>query len=85
MGESDYVQEKHRELLDLLRDTTETQNPEWEGAYFKIHMALFADDSKDAISYEADANVLFDTLCLYEIDPTPARSWAHPIMSRKLD
>jgi len=84
VGESSYLTGKHKELLNLLKYRVETQNPEWENENFKIHLTLLRNNLNDIPLDIKDSSIKFDSLCLYELDPTHVRGWTNKIWCKKL-
>lgn len=82
------LKECHKRLYSLLKNNVISKNPEYEDDHFIAHLTLFRDPENKfpANSYSLDINqIVFDTLCLYEIDPTPNRGFAHRIACRYLN
>lgn len=76
----------HKDFCNLTDSKVVTSNPEWEGDNFKPHMTLYRDSSDR--SFEDDMIIkeaVFDKISLYEIDPTPNRSFAKLIFTKKLE
>lgn len=78
----------HKKLYGLLKNNIISKNPEYEDDNFTAHLTLFRDPKKNlSVNLNnLDINrIVFDTLCLYEIDPTPNRSFAREIAYRYLN
>lgn len=81
------LKEQHKKLNNILKEKIISINPEYEEEYFAAHLTLFRDPKNNlpANSYSLDINqIVFDALCLYEIDPTPSRSFARKIACKYL-
>lgn len=81
-GESDYVREKHLEIMKSLAGSTIDLRPEFGGEKYKIHMTLLRGQEAESIPHLGEMR--FDRICIYEIDPTLDRAYAHKILCKKL-
>lgn len=84
VGENENLKLAHKSMLKLLNEKITTQDPQYEADNFKIHLTLFRDKDIKEEYNKYLGEIVFDRLCLYELDPTPARSWAKQIYCKQL-
>lgn len=81
------LKEQHKKLNNLLKEKIVSINPEYEDEHFAAHLTLFR-DPKNNLSANLNnldiKRIIFDEICLYEIDPTPSRSFARKIACKYL-
>ena len=77
----------HKKLQGLLKNIAISKNPEYEDDCFAAHLTLFR-DPKNKLSpnwNSIDINkIVFNKICLYEIDPSSKRCFAYKIKCRYL-
>ena len=81
------LKEQHKKLYGLLRDMAININPEHEDDNFTAHLTLFRDpENKLSPNWNSldIKKIVFNKICLYEIDPTPERHFAYIIKCRYL-
>lgn len=86
-GKSTMLLEKHKEIVALLKDHTETVNPEWEGNNFTAHMTIVR-DPKNRFHLEKEdlgiKEIPLDEIQLVEMDATPNKIVSRLLYSKFL-
>ena len=82
-GNSEYIMQRHEVLLKMLAEEIITQDPEYEGGQFKMHMTLLRGNASKADYEKYLSEINFDKLCLYELDPSAERLWARKIYCKE--
>ena len=84
VGENSKLLDYHKKLLGELEGKVKTKNPTFEGEGFKIHLTLFRGVSPNIAPNILEKEITFDKICLYELDPSTARSFANKIACKSL-
>lgn len=86
--ESHELKMYNKALIESLSNMVVTKNPEYEGHSFTAHLILVRDHEnkfKESDFSELKINeIVFNRMCLYEIDPTAERRFANQIACKPL-
>lgn len=81
------LKECHKKMYGLLKNKVVSKNPEYEDDHFIAHLTLFRDPKNNLSAGLNGLNIkqiVFNAICLYEIDPTPNRRFARKIACKYL-
>lgn len=77
----------HKKLQGLLKNVVISKNPEFEDDHFTAHLTLFRDpENKLSPNWNSldIKKIVFNKICLYEIDPSSKRCFAYKIKCKRL-
>ncbi|MFZ2188771.1 MAG: hypothetical protein WAV73_04380 [Candidatus Moraniibacteriota bacterium] len=86
-GKNRVLFEKHKELVALLKDYTQTVNPEWEENNFTAHLTIVQDPENRFQIKKEDLGIKeipLDEIRLVEIDPAPIKIHSRLLYSKIL-
>ncbi|MAF79778.1 hypothetical protein CL629_01730 [bacterium] len=76
---------EHEKITTLLNPISVAKRPEWDKKNYKPHLTIFRKpELLQKIKDFTLPEITFDTLCLYDIDPSPAHAFADKVICKKL-